>query len=451
MAKNSSLIGRIATAIKTLPAVMAERAPVPAGEKSYSFSFPSIPASWPANFWQMGMSAPNNTDNVTVFSSVSLYSDTIVPLPIRHYKLNDDGSQSIMPNSEANKRFHRPNHFQPWPDMIRGIINHLLFTGNAYVVREPGSGYLYLMDSRAVSPMIAETGDVFYSVGGLGLSLTPAISEDSTFIPARDVAHFRLYSPGNPLVGVSPIAYAAASIASQNAIAANTAAFFTNRSRPSGVLSTDLPLSLEQTRQLRTAWDEQAAHLNSGKMPILSSGLKFIPISQTAEDAELVAAYKMNSDDIAKAFRIPPLLLGNADGASYSSTSTILNFWLNSGLGSLLTSIEATFSMFFNIPDTQRIKFDRTELILGGFQERIEALGLGITRGVYAPNEVRAILNLPPVEGGEEPRVQQQMVPLSFNPSTDSVNPFTSESPITEDEVKSLLGTNDELDTLFLN
>jgi hypothetical protein len=47
-------------------------------------------------------------------------------------------------------------------------------------------------------------------------------------------------------------------------------------------------------------------------------------------------------------------------------------------------------------------------------KERIEALSHGVIGGIYAPNEARRMEGLPDVKFGDEPRVQQQVVPLSF-------------------------------------
>jgi hypothetical protein len=45
--------------------------------------------------------------------------------------------------------------------------------------------------------------------------------------------------------------------------------------------------------------------------------------------------------------------------------------------------------------------------------DRLDALTKGVQGGIYAPNEARQLENLPAVEFGDEPRVQQQVVPLS--------------------------------------
>jgi hypothetical protein len=57
--------------------------------------------------------------------------------------------------------------------------------------------------------------------------------------------------------------------------------------------------------------------------------------------------------------------------------------------------------------------FDTEVLLRTDFEGRIKSLGAAATTGLMAINEAREKLKLPAVEFGQEPRVQQQVVPLS--------------------------------------
>jgi hypothetical protein len=46
--------------------------------------------------------------------------------------------------------------------------------------------------------------------------------------------------------------------------------------------------------------------------------------------------------------------------------------------------------------------------------DRVEALARGVQGGIYSPNEARSLEDLPAAKDGDEPRVQQQVIPLSF-------------------------------------
>jgi hypothetical protein len=63
-------------------------------------------------------------------------------------------------------------------------------------------------------------------------------------------------------------------------------------------------------------------------------------------------------------------------------------------------------------PD-EYVEFDTAALLRSAQKDRIDALARGVQGGIYAPNEARQSEGLDRVAYGDEPRVQQQVVPLS--------------------------------------
>jgi phage portal protein BeeE len=97
------------------------------------------------------------------------------------------------------------------------------------------------------------------------------------------------------------------------------------------------------------------------------------------------------------------------------STETLMRFWLASGLGFALNHIEQAFDKLFGlsgVPDDYT-EFDTSALLRSDQKDRIDALVRGVQGGVFSPNEARNQEGLDSVEYGDEPRVQQQVVPLS--------------------------------------
>jgi hypothetical protein len=64
------------------------------------------------------------------------------------------------------------------------------------------------------------------------------------------------------------------------------------------------------------------------------------------------------------------------------------------------------------MPD-EYLEFDTNALLRSSFKEMIDALANG-TRRIFAPNEARAMFDLPAQEGGDQILVQQQDIPLSM-------------------------------------
>ena len=239
-------------------------------------------------------------------------------------------------------------------------------------------------------------------------------SETDYVVPARNVLNLRINADKDPLKGESPITAAARSISASNALTGHQAHFFNNMAQPSGGLFTEEKLNAEQLKQLRQAVQEQTTRKNSGGVPVFARGLKWESMSLTSQDAQLIEAYSMTSKGIAKAFRVPLALINEMEQSTFNNAETMINFFLASGLGFILEHIELELARLFALPFAQSVNFNTDILMRTDLKTRVETYGEGSIKGIYSPNEARAQCSgLPPVEGGDEPRVQQQVVPLS--------------------------------------
>ena len=156
---------------------------------------------------------------------------------------------------------------------------------------------------------------------------------------------------------------------------------------------------------------------NAGLTAVLTNGLKANSIETNAVDAQLAEMLKMTDQNIALAMRVPLQILG-IGGPTYASTELLMQSWIASGLGFTLNHIEEAIGNLFGLrgqPD-EYLEFDTRALLRSAYRERIEALARGVISGIYSPDEARAEEDLPEVPGGygSMPRVQQQVVPLSY-------------------------------------
>jgi hypothetical protein len=190
--------------------------------------------------------------------------------------------------------------------------------------------------------------------------------------------------------------------------------FLANQARPSAVLSTDLMLDKEQIQALRDRWNEQAKGLHQGGVPILTAGLKVQPWSTPAKDAQLAELMKLSAEKICHAFRVPLQLLG-LGGAPLGTTEALMQFWLATGWGFCLNHIEQSFDKLFGLSGEPReyCEFDTDALLRSNQKDRIEMLVRAVQGGILSPNEARNQEGFDSVPYGDEPRVQQQVVPLS--------------------------------------
>lgn len=352
-----------------------------------------------------------------VEACVSAYAQTVAMCPGSHWQWNEAAGRSRITNSALSRLIRYPNEYQSISDFLLNAVRSLQFEGNAYALALRNSRFeiveLHLMRASVSGAQVAEDGSVFYHLGGNEV-VDKLSGQKKLIVPARDVLHLRLHTPRHPLLGESPIAAAALQLAAGDAALQQQVIFYLNQARPSFVLTTDQKLSIEQVRELRTLWNEQAAGMSKGGTPILTAGLKAQPIAVNAVDAQLADLLKLSDQAIANVFRVPLQKLGMGT-TTYSSTEALNQDWLASGLGFLLNHIEEAVGLLFKLrgqPD-EYLEFDTSALLRSSFKERVEGWAAGTKGGVFARNEARREFELKPVEGGDEPWVQQQDVPLS--------------------------------------
>lgn len=387
----------------------------------YSGGWLSAEAGQNWNFWQLGHDVQGGGGSSAIIEAcVSAYAQTVAMCPGDHWLTKADGGRERVTTSALSRLLKRPNGYQSGSDFILNLTRALYTTGNAYALALRNARFevseLHLMHPRECAYAVGQDGSVFYRVAGNDL-IERRFGGSELIVPARDVLHIRLHTrEGRPLDGLSPLEAAALDVAFGNAAMQQQLAFYIQRARPSYILGTDEQLTAQQVTDLRARWNEQSQGMNQGKTPILGWGLKPLPISLSAVETQLVDMLRMTEEHIAIAYRLPLQVLGISKTAPYASTEMMMSDWNSKGLGFALGHIEDAFGHFFELrgyPE-EYIEFDTAVLLRSAQKDRIDALAKGVQGGVYAPNEARRLEGLPEVEDGDEPRVQQQLVPLSF-------------------------------------
>jgi HK97 family phage portal protein len=399
------------------------RAPVAKSRTGYSSGF--IPPDWPVNFWQLGLDPITGYDgSAVVYACRSAYSQTTAMCPASHWISTGDGGRERITNSALSRILQQPNTYQSPSDFWLYMIDCLYGEGAAFGLALRNARFeidsIHLMDPRQCSPRVAKTGDLFYSLAGNPIidQLFAGSRELLQAVPARDVLHLRLPDPRNPLLGCPPVEAATIELATSNALARQALAYAANQGRPSGVLEAppEMEIDAEGVDTLRALWDKQTKGVNVGGTPILTNGLKWSPAVVTSRDAQLAEFMQMSDQRIATAYRVPPQLLnlGTAAGPQGAAES-IMAMWIATGFGFCTGLTEDAMGRLFKLkgfPDDY-MEFDYSVLLRANFRDRIEGLARGVQGGIYSPNEARALEELPKAKDGDEPRVQQQVVPLS--------------------------------------
>jgi HK97 family phage portal protein len=348
-----------------------------------------------------------------VYACVTTISGDIAKLPPKIRKQNADGSSELHDAHPAARVLWRPNSYQTHVDFWGQFMTSALFTGNTYalLVRDLRNviAEMHLLDPRLCRPMLAPDGSVWYHT--TQTQIVDALRTE--YFPARDILHHRLLCLTHPLIGVSPLLAAAHSAQTGQVIQQNSLAFFSNMSRASGVLTTPDKISPDQQTRIQTIWEQNFKAGSLGRTAVLSGGLKWEPLSINAADAQLIEQLRWSVEDVARCFRVPMYMISDASKISYKNSEQLARNYYAQTLQYHLESIEARIEAAFELSGSVYCEFDLDTLLRMELDVRMAAYKEAISSGVMTINEARKREQLPPKEGGDEPLVQMQYIPLS--------------------------------------
>lgn len=360
----------------------------------------------------------NRTDTRSVpavYACVMAIAKAISICYPQHVVVGPNNKHDKSKTSPAARFLRKPNSYETWPQFILNAVATMMFEGESFILLGRDDRYAinqgHLLAPGTCSPYVDyETKAIYYSVGSNPMVLDGM----SMMVPARDIIHLRRYTPRHPLIGESDIKAASLAAGINVALTQNQAMFFAQMSRPSGILSTDQALTKDQMIVLRDAFNEQAKGMNAGKIPVLANGLKFSQMSISSQDAQLVQAQRMSIEDIARVFGVPLPVIGDLTHASLNNVESMVNFWLSTGLGSILENVERSFDAAFGMGTEEYIEFDVAALLRMDFTARVEGYTKAIQGGLISPNEAREKEGFPAVDGGDTVFLQQQMVGIDM-------------------------------------
>jgi HK97 family phage portal protein len=194
-------------------------------------------------------------------------------------------------------------------------------------------------------------------------------------------------------------------------------AFYRNGARLSGVLRAPGVLSDDSRKNLIESWKNMySGAANAHKVALLEEGLEYQALTMPMGDAEFIATRKFGVADFSRIYGVPLHMLGEPkDGGNYSSAEIAQQGFLDSSVSDHATNFEeeAEYSLL-SARDRGNvdIEMDLDRLTRADIEKRFSAYEK--MRRWAGVNEIRAREGLNPIEGGDEPFVQVQEIPLSM-------------------------------------
>lgn len=349
-------------------------------------------------------------DVTTVLACCRVIAEGVAQVPWRVYQDTDGDKRVAREHQLFPLLFRRPNRWQTSFEFRETLMFHTVLAGNAFVFKgRVGSSREY----RELLPIEPgwvtverdrKSGAIRYKVRS-ELAGVEQVFDDET------IWHIRGPS-WNGWLGLDIVQKAREAIGLAMATETKQADFTGKGSTTTGVLALEDSISPEKYEFL-AAWLDK--HMpggeRAGKDLLIDKDAKYYRMGMTGVDSQMVETRKLQVEEIARAMRVMPIMVGQADkAATYASAEQMFIAHVVHTLSPWYERLQQSAEV--NLleekewrEDGYSVRFDPNALMRGAAQDQAEyftkALGSGGTPAWMTQNEVRSKVELPKHDGGD--------------------------------------------------
>ena len=345
----------------------------------------------------------NAVDVTAVFCAARVIAEGIAQMPVRVVNETTDPATGILTRKAASDHWAhrllavRPNRWQTSYEFREGMIFNAVLGRGAIAIKNSVAGKV--MDLLPV-PSGAWTVE---QLKDYSLRIKVSHSDGSHDYFTQDQV-FYLRGPSLDGIQALPaVRQAREAIGLSRALERQQAKLAGNGGKPSGVLSFVQKLAPETAEKLRETWQSRFGPNGDGGIAILDGDAKFQSMTMTSVDAQHIETRRLQIEEIARAFRVQPIMLMQADkAATFASAEQMFRNHVIHTLGPWIERWEQAANR--DILGNQTglaVDLDERNLLRGDFKDQAEyytkALGAGGQSAWMTVNEIRAEVGLPPI------------------------------------------------------
>jgi len=347
-----------------------------------------------------------------VYACVLVIAETVAQVPLILYQRSDRQKSRAILRRLYTLLHDAPNSFQTSFDWRLTNTAFLCLRGNAYsfISRSASGQILELL------PMVPDRVEVKQNKD---YSLSYAFTDnDGVRIPLQPNQVFRLTGLSfDGINGISPIEYHRQTIGLGLAADKHSALAFKNGAKMNGILRHPGRFKdADIAKRVRESWDEAFSGGNSFKTPLLEEGMEWQQVSMTNRDAQYIQVRTFQIEEIARLFRCPPHKIGHLERSTNNNIEQqALEFVTDTMMPWFVRWEQAIMRDLIGIDNARSLfaEFLVTGLLRGDSKSRSDYYTSGITNGWLSANEVRALENMNPRDGGDS-----YLMPLNMTVST---------------------------------
>jgi HK97 family phage portal protein len=343
------------------------------------------------------VSSSTATQLGAVYACTRLLADTISSLPVDTFIRREGNRLPFRPRPEWVYEPEGPGSSRI--EYFKQVVTSMLLSHGAVIqVIRGGNG-----DVLALQPLDPTRVTV---------QRNPATRAREFVVDGRDVltADQVLYicemrKPGS-VQGTSRIEEVKNTLGLAKALDEFASRYFSNGANAGGIIEFPGNLTQEQARDVVEAFEAGHRGLRKSHKPgVLSGGAKFMKVGSDAEQAQMLQSRQFSVEEIARIFRVPPSMIGlNTPGAmSYASVEHNAIQFVRYSLTPLISAIEEAHNRL--LPGDAFLRVNMDGLLRGDSATQAQVFSTAMQAGYMSVNDVRTIMDMRPVDGGDLPRV----------------------------------------------
>lgn len=367
----------------------------------------------------IGAITPNVSLQMTaVFAAVKLLSESMAMLPLSLYKKTGDKTEQAQDHTLHKLLKYRPNNEVNIFSFKQSFVASMLLQGSAYIHK----GMNIYGDTVELNVLLPQyvykeriNGKIYYNYTDKNGS------RKLTFEEVINIPYFTL----NGIDGLSPIGVCRKSVGLGLKAESHAEFYYDNGGKPNGFIKVPQPLTDLAYGRMKNSFNENYGGSNSFKTGILEGGADYVGIPLNMKDAQFIESRKFQVSEIARIFSVPPHKIGDLEKATFSNIEEQNIEFATTSIIPFATKIEEALN--FHLLTAQEresgyyFKFNTSAILRGNEEAQNKSFALGRQWGWLNVNEIRALKELNPIDGGDT-----YLSPLNM---TDITNPTQGGTP----------------------
>ncbi|MDM1325906.1 phage portal protein [Myroides odoratimimus] len=344
------------------------------------------------------------------FNGLEQLSNDIAKLPKAVYIKSGDHRRKYSEHPLNYLISVQPNPMMSAYDFWKLVVIYVILKGNCYVLvnrdRNGVEKSLVIQHDEDVKVLEdKENNQLFYEIKG-------------KVYAGSDILHFKGFSLDGKK-GISVIKFAAYDLGVNLDAKEYQSDIYADRGLGYGVIEAEKPIHVDNKKIISDGFTAKMTEKNKFKVPVLDEGLKYKPISITPAEAQFLETNKEAVINICRWLNIAPHKVKDLNNGTYSNIEVQNIEHVQDSVITWTSRIEneldrKMFVYSVGGEEIAYVKFNEKVLLRGDSRARAEYLTKMIYSGVITRNEARALEDLDPLNGLDQPLTPVNMEMMEF-------------------------------------